>query len=82
MLSYAHRSFKDTLRVSDRLLIVAEVAERLRLAPKTVRRLLRDGQLHGFKTRDDGQWRVTESELNRYAGFPSPRARPARPTSG
>jgi excisionase family DNA binding protein len=48
------------------LLKVDEVAERLRVNPETVRRMLRRGQLNGtmpLGTR--GGWRIPESEVER-----------------
>lgn len=50
----------------DRLLTVAEVAERLRLKPETVRRWLRSGRLRGISLGSDhAGWRVRESEIER-----------------
>jgi excisionase family DNA binding protein len=52
---------------TDRLLTVSEVAERLRLNPETIRRMLRDGRLIGFRIgADSAGWRVTEADLNAF----------------
>jgi len=51
----------------DRLLTVHEIAPRVRVAPKTIRRWLRENKLTG--TRLGGTragWRVNESELMRF----------------
>ncbi len=62
--------------MDDRLLTVAEVADRLRLNPETVRRWLRHGKLAGISLGSDrGGWRVPASELRRLTGAidqPSP----------
>ena len=50
----------------ERLLTVAEVAERLRTRPETIRRWLRDGRLKG--TMPGGTklgYRIPESEIDR-----------------
>ena len=47
----------------DRILTVDEVAERLRLEPETVRRMLRDGRLRGSLLSRRAGWRVQESAL-------------------
>jgi excisionase family DNA binding protein len=50
-----------------RLLTVREVAERLRAAPETVRRWLRQGKLRGFRPGGTKLgYRIPESELHRF----------------
>lgn len=50
----------------ERLLTVNEVAERLRVDPETVRRMLRAGRLHGsIPVSKRSGWRVPESEIAR-----------------
>lgn len=50
----------------ERLLTVAEVAERLRLNPETVRRWLQTGKLHGFRAGGTkAGWRIPEGEMDR-----------------
>lgn len=46
----------------DVLLTVSQVAERLHLNPYTVREMLRNHELRGFKFRST-RWRVRESDL-------------------
>jgi excisionase family DNA binding protein len=49
---------------TDRYLTVPEVAERLRLNPETIRRMLRDGRLSGFRLgADSAGWRVSQQDL-------------------
>ncbi len=48
----------------DRLLTIKEVAEYLRLDPKTVRRRIKDGELAAHKV--GRQWRIAESDLKKY----------------
>lgn len=43
---------------------VEEVAERFSVSPYTVRELLREGKLRGFKIRN--QWRIPVEELKRF----------------
>ena len=55
------------------MLTVAEVSERIRLHPKTVRRLIRDGQIAASKVGDgrwSGKWVITEEEVDRYLQRP------------
>ena len=48
----------------DRLLTVQEVADRLRVDPETVRRMLRDGRLRGtMPVSPRAGWRIPESEV-------------------
>jgi excisionase family DNA binding protein len=50
-----------------RLLTVAEVAERLRTHPETVRRWMREGKLRGVRLGGPKLgWRVAEAELERF----------------
>jgi excisionase family DNA binding protein len=49
---------------SERLLTVADVAERLAVNPETVRRWLRAGRLKGFSLGSDkAGWRIREGDL-------------------
>ena len=48
----------------DRLLTTKEVADYLRLDLKTVRRLLEDGDLAGYKL--ERVWRISDSDLRKY----------------
>lgn len=57
----------------ERWLTVEEVAERLRLHPETVRRMLRRGELPGKRLL--GQWRISEAELRDYMRQGGPDAR-------
>jgi excisionase family DNA binding protein len=45
---------------------VPEVADRLRVAPETVRRWLRAGKLRGMLLSQQGGYRVPDSELRRF----------------
>lgn len=47
----------------DRALSIAEVAGRLGVSTRTVRRMIEDGKIGAFKVL--GQWRIRESELER-----------------
>ncbi len=50
----------------DRLLTVTEVAERLRVDPETVRRMLRRGRLRGsIPVSPRAGWRIPTSEVER-----------------
>ncbi len=54
-----------------RLLTVAEVAERLRTHPETVRIWLRQGKLRGRRLGGTRLgWRVSEAELERFLADP------------
>ncbi len=50
------------------LLTVEEVAQRLKMHPETVRRWIRDGQLHAirFGTGKRASLRIRESEVERF----------------
>ena len=53
---------------NDPLLTVTEAAERLRVNPETIRRMLRDGRLHGVQpVGRRGGWRIPSSEVERLA---------------
>ena len=43
---------------------VEEVADLLKIKPETVRVMLRDNELNGFKA--GNAWRVTEDDLKKY----------------
>jgi excisionase family DNA binding protein len=47
-------------------LTVAEVAERLRVYPGTVKRWLREGKLVGVQLGDRAGWRIAEEDLAAY----------------
>ncbi len=47
-------------------LTVAEVAERLRVYPGTVKRWLREGKLVGVQLGDRAGWRIAEEDLEAY----------------
>ena len=50
----------------DHLYTTAEVAERLRVHPETVRQWLRDGEMRGTILGRKAGWRVPETELRRF----------------
>ena len=50
----------------DEYLTVAEVAERLKVTPLTVRRWLNSGQLVGVQLGDRAGWRIAESDLRAF----------------
>jgi excisionase family DNA binding protein len=53
--------------MSEQLLTVPEVAERLRVNPETVRRWLRQKKINGFVMGSDrGGYRIPESEVARF----------------
>jgi excisionase family DNA binding protein len=49
-----------------RLLTVQEVAETMRVSEKTVRRIIKCGDLSAYKLGDRGQLRIKERDLERY----------------
>ncbi|MCC6645129.1 MAG: helix-turn-helix domain-containing protein [Polyangiaceae bacterium] len=49
-----------------KLLTIPEVSEAMKVSEKTVRRLIKRGDLPAFKVGDRGQLRVEEAELERY----------------
>lgn len=57
---------EETAQVDEeRYLTVAEAAERLKLAPVTIRRWLREGRMRGTLLSDRGGYRIPESEVGR-----------------
>jgi excisionase family DNA binding protein len=52
--------------VTRRFLTLADVAEMLNVSSSQTYALVRSGQLRGIKIGGRGQWRVEESELERY----------------
>ena len=48
------------------LLTVAEVAERLKVQPLTIRRWLKSGELAGIQLGDRAGWRISEDDLGRF----------------
>jgi excisionase family DNA binding protein len=50
----------------DELLTPREVADAMRVSEKTVRRLIKRGDLVAYRVGDRGQLRVSVSELERY----------------
>lgn len=64
MLTDGGAALTDPDIKTDRLLTVPEVADRLRLSTETIRRMLRDGRLTGFRIgADNAGWRVSEADL-------------------
>jgi len=49
-----------------KLLTVPEVAEAMKVSEKTVRRLIKRGDLAAYKLGERGQLRINEQELERY----------------
>jgi excisionase family DNA binding protein len=58
-------TFRDMIEVMDELLTVEQAAEKLKMHPDTIRRLLRDKQLPGVKL-GKRQWRISEDSLKAY----------------
>lgn len=52
--------------MSDELLTVAQVADRLKVNPETVRRWLRSGQMRGTLLGDRAGWRIPKSEVDEF----------------
>ena len=50
--------------IMEQYLTPEEVAEKLRLHPETVKRLLRQGKLPGYKI--EGSWRVNAEDLQEW----------------
>jgi excisionase family DNA binding protein len=48
----------------DKLLIIDEAADALRVSPETIRRYLRSHALRGVKI--GGQWRIHEADLSHF----------------
>ena len=55
----------DVIAMSEQLLTVEEVAQRIRKTPYTVRKYLRDGVIPAIKL-EDGTWLVKASDVNAY----------------
>jgi putative molybdopterin biosynthesis protein len=49
-----------------KLLTVQDVAEAMKVSDRTVRRLIKRGDLTAYKVGDRGQLRIKERELERY----------------
>ena len=49
-----------------KLLTIQEVAEAMKISEKTVRRLIKRGDLAAYKVGDRGQLRVKEHDLDQY----------------
>jgi excisionase family DNA binding protein len=49
--------------MTDRAMSLSEVAGRLGVSVRTVRRMIEEGEIRAFKVL--GQWRILESELDR-----------------
>jgi excisionase family DNA binding protein len=58
-----------TSMTDERIYTVQEVAEKLRVKPQTVRRMITDGELLAFKIRDE--WRIKQSDLDRIMQPPN-----------
>ncbi len=52
--------------MTEPMLTVKDVADRLRVSAETVRRWLRAGQLRGIWLSDRAGWRIPASELERF----------------
>ncbi len=52
--------------VTEKLLTPAQVAEALNLSVRTIKGWLRDGKLKGVKIGTRGDWRVKESDLEKF----------------
>ena len=55
--------------MSDEIYTVEQVAERLKLHPKTVLRFIREGRLRAVKV--GRSWRILRAELAAFGGFPA-----------
>jgi excisionase family DNA binding protein len=55
----------EVLSDSERILTVAEVADRLGVTQETVRRWLRSGQLQGFQMSRKAGWRIPNRSVNK-----------------
>lgn len=64
--------------MSEHLHTVEEAAERLKLHPKTVLRLIRNGKLRATKI--GKSYRILRSDLDAFSGTPSEQPSPARVT--
>lgn len=63
---HGQRWSQDYLARNMKLLTIPEVADAMKVSEKTVRRLIKRGDLPAFKVGDRGQLRVEEAELERY----------------
>ncbi len=70
----AARDGQESVLTNMKLLTIPEVAEAIKVSEKTVRRLIKRGDLPAYKVGDRGQLRVEEQELERYVE--SQRVRP------
>jgi len=61
-----------------KFLTVGEVAGRLRRHPETVREMLREGRLHGFRTASRSPWLISEDSLASVLKSSKPRSRRRR----
>jgi excisionase family DNA binding protein len=61
-----------------RLLTTAEVAERLRLHPKTVERAIRRGELRAWRPSAAGPWRIRAEWVDHWIEARATRPRAAR----
>ncbi len=50
----------------DPWLTVEQISERLQFHPDTVRRLLREGRINGYRVNRRAGWRVKASEIDRF----------------
>lgn len=66
MAIHGQRWSRDYLARNMKLLTIPEVADAMKVSEKTVRRLIKRGDLPAFKVGDRGQLRVEEAELERY----------------
>jgi excisionase family DNA binding protein len=66
MVIHGQRWSRDHLARNMKLLTIPEVADAMKVSEKTVRRLIKRGDLPAFKVGDRGQLRVEEAELERY----------------
>lgn len=67
MLLFAQVGIEEGAAVAgDLLLTVAEVAEKLRVKPDTVRIWLREKRLNGIHLGDRAGWRIEREELDRF----------------
>lgn len=66
MVTHGH-PWPQLRRAKDmKLLTVPEVAEAMKVSEKTVRRLIKRGDLAAYKLGERGQLRINEQELERY----------------